>query len=312
MDERAREETATKAQSKADATRKANAILRNIAFHVAALVGAGTGDRAIFEELGNNSSAGIVALMASAMSCGGVLELLLTQGVGGLTDRYGRKFGFLVYPSYCTIGGLAVFLFPKNKKVVWVNRMLVWSLGAIFGGIAHSGAAISDLASGEVLASAYSQIFAYIGVGVLAGLTIGSNMHSYFGAKYSHLARSMFGLVQLYHNYYYLEETLPVHQRNPKPLTLADVNPLKCLQLFTYSKGLSLAALAIPLAHCAEGKHTAGALLVVGCWLLLVVWVVWVVWVVLHLSIPSKSLNFEAEQILIQTRDDPEKFRWWC
>ena len=247
-----------KETKEADATRKANAILRNIAFHVAALVGAGTGDKAIFEELpGVNGAANIVALMSSAMSCGGILELLLTQGVGGLTDRFGRKFGFLVYPTYCFIGGLGVFLFPKSKSVVWTNRMLVWSLGAIFGGIAHSGAAMSDVASGQVLAAAYSNIFAYIGIGVLAGLTIGSKAHAMFGARYAHLARSVLGLIQLIHNVYYLEETLPPHKRNKTSMTLSDVNPLKFMKLFTYSKGLSLSALCVPLAHCAEGKHTA-------------------------------------------------------
>jgi MFS family permease len=244
-------------RKKADATRKANAILRNIAFHVASLTGGGTGDLAIFEELGTFTTAGIVTLMSSSMSCGGLIELLFTQGVGGLTDRFGRKWGFLVYPSYCTIGGLAVFLFPKNLNVLWYNRMFVWSLGAVFGGLAHSGAAISDLASGEVLAAAYSKIFMYIGAGVLVGLTVGSKAHQLFGAKYAHLARSVFGLIQLYHNYYYLEETLSIENRNPKPLTLQDVNPLKCLQLFTYSRGLSLTTLTLPLAHCAEGKHTA-------------------------------------------------------
>ena len=244
-------------QKRADTKRKANAILRSIALHVAALVGAGTGDRAIFEQLGNYSSAGIVALMSSAMSCGGLLELLLTQGVGGLTDRYGRKFGFLVYPAFCTLGGMAVFLFPKSKNIVWTNRMLVWSLGAVFGGISHCGAAMSDVCSGEELSARYSQIFAYVGAGVLVGITVGSKMHATFGAKYSHLARSMFGLIQLVHNLTLLEETLPVHKRNPTPMTLADFNPFKFLQLFTYSKGLALSSLCIPLAHCAEGKHTA-------------------------------------------------------
>jgi MFS family permease len=240
------------AQEKVDAERKANAILRNIAFHVAALVGAGTGDRAIFDELrGGRDSAGIVAMMSSAMSVGGLLELLLTQGVGGLTDRLGRRWGFLVYPTYCFVGGMAVFLFPKSPSIVWTNRVLVWSLGAIFGGIAHSGAAMSDVASGEILSAAYSKIFAYIGVGVLVGISVGSKMHAVFGARYSHLCRAMLGLIQLVHNYKYVEETLPPEKRNPAPLTLADCNPMKFLNLFRHSRGLTLSALCVPLAHCA-------------------------------------------------------------
>ena len=74
--------------------RKSRAILRNICIHVAAQCGAGTGDRGLFEEYidatTGGGSAAVVALMTTAMSASGMLELSITQGVGALTDRYGK------------------------------------------------------------------------------------------------------------------------------------------------------------------------------------------------------------------------------
>jgi MFS family permease len=112
--------------------------------------------------------------MTLAMSTGGLLEMLVSQLVGRLCDQTGRRPWMLVNHMAMIVSSLLTFLNPSNLRVVLVNRMLVWSFGAIFGGIAHSSAALSDLLEGDALGAAFSRLFSHVGAGVLTGLTIGS------------------------------------------------------------------------------------------------------------------------------------------
>ena len=241
-----------------------NSILRQIAFHVATLTGAGTGGAGLFNEYWLNTfgstglAAGVVALQSSAMTYGGIIEFLTTQVTGCLTDKYGRKWAFFVYPTLMTFFSFGTFLFPRNLNMMWAKTLILWSIGAIYGGIAHSGAAMSDICDGAELSAAYSKIFAYVGVGVLAGQYLGSKAYEWTGqAKYSALVQGFLALAQWLHNYYFLEETHPVSKRRKEPITLLDCNPLRFIKLLTVNPTLAKCALHVPLAHCAEGKHTS-------------------------------------------------------
>ena len=196
--------------------------------------------------------------MTLAMSSGGVLEILLGQVVGKMCDKYGRRPAFLVNSGAMVLMSLLTFFHSKNVYVVVLNRMLVWSFGAIFGGLAHSSAALSDLLEGDELGQAFSRLFSHIGGGVLVGLTFGSTiMYLTQDPKYCMLARSIAGLIAFYIDSQCLEETLRPEDRCNKPITLADTNPLKCLALFSHGKTLSTLVLCAVLQNCAEGKHTA-------------------------------------------------------
>ena len=125
-------------------------------------------------------------------------------------------------------------------------------------GMAHTGAALSDICEGEELGVAYSKLFAYIGIGVLSGQFIGSKIYEWTGqAKYSILAQALLALSHWIHNYYYIEETHPIAKRRVKPITLSDCNPFRFIKLLTCNKTLTLTSLFIPFAHAAEGKHTS-------------------------------------------------------
>ena len=242
----------------------ANSILRQIAFHVTTLCGAGTGAVGLFNEYWIHAhgraglAAGVVALSSSAMAYGGALEFMLTQATGSLTDLYGRKWAFFVYPVCMLFASFLTFLFPKNLSIMWLKTVILWGVGAIFGGIAHSGAALSDICSGEELSEAYSKIFAYVGIGVLVGQYCGSKAYELTGqAKYSAFVQGVFALVQTLHNVKYLEETHPVSKRRKNGLTLSDCNPFRFIKLLTVNPTLTKLALHVPFAHCAEGKHTS-------------------------------------------------------
>ena len=56
------------------------------------------------------------------MSAGGLMELAITQAVGSLTDRWGRKWGFLVYPSCVLFGHPPVPTVQPQPTHVWVDR----------------------------------------------------------------------------------------------------------------------------------------------------------------------------------------------
>ena len=79
-------------------------------------------------------AAGVVALSSSAMSYGGIVEFLLTQATGSITDKYGRKWTFFVTPSLMTFASFAAFFFPKDINVIWTKNMIAWSFAAIYGG----------------------------------------------------------------------------------------------------------------------------------------------------------------------------------
>ncbi len=244
--------------------RLTNSILRQIAFHVATLCGAGTGSVGLFNEYWLSKhgkaglAAGVVALSSSAMTFGGVFEFLVTQVTGSLTDMYGRKWAFFVYPSFMAMASFLTFFFPRNLNIIWMKTLILWSVGAIFGGIAHSGAALSDICSGEELGAAYSKIFAYVGVGVLLGQYAGSKAYEWTGqAKYSALVQGIFAVCQTLHNIYFLEETHPVSKRRKEPITLSDCNPFRFIKLLSVNKTLTKVALHVPFAHTAEGKHTS-------------------------------------------------------
>ena len=134
--------------------KKATAIVTHLFMQVAVICGAGTGDTEIFRFLTNNNPAETVALMTAAMSTGGLVELLITQIVGRMTDKTGRLpwmyvFNRCVRLAASLIGGGAsccdlfmfcvcscmvvmstlTFLNPKSRNIVFLNRMLVWSFG---------------------------------------------------------------------------------------------------------------------------------------------------------------------------------------
>ena len=242
----------------------ADAYLRQMAFQAATLLGAGTGSAGIFNEYWkwkhgqDGLAAGVVALSSSAMAYGGFIEFLLTQATGAITDKYGRKWTFFITPSLMTVASFSAFFFPKNLKVIFSKAVIGWSFAAIYGGMAHTGAALSDICEGEELGAAYSRLFAYIGIGVLSGQFIGSKVYEWTGqAKYSMLAQGILAMAQWAHNYLYIEETHPVEKRRTRPISLSDLNPFGFIKLLTTNKTLMLTSLFIPFAHCAEGKHTS-------------------------------------------------------
>ena len=61
---------------------------------------------------------------------------------------------------------------------------------------------------------------------------------AFFGApKYGHLAKALFGVVQLVHNLFLMPETSPKEKRVTEPLRLPqDVNPLDAFKVFTRGK----------------------------------------------------------------------------
>jgi MFS family permease len=200
--------------------------------------------------------------MTSAMTMGGLLEVLITQMVGSLSDRTGRRPWMFVFSGAMCVSNTLLFLNPKSLNLALANRAGTWALGAIFGGIAHSSAALSDLVTGSELASAYSRLFSIIGAGVLVGLSTGSLALSATGdARFSMLARAALAAVTFGVDWVNLEETLPREKRKGggdwRSITPADCSPLKFLALFTKGKTLATLAACATLQVCAEGKHTA-------------------------------------------------------
>ena len=131
----------TKEMEKVERRRRiTDAVLRQMALQAATLLGAGTGNAGLFSEYWlakygkTGLAAGVVALSSSAMSYGGIVEFLLTQATGSVTDKYGRKWTFFVTPSLMTFASFAAFFFPKDINVIWTKNMIAWSFAAIYGG----------------------------------------------------------------------------------------------------------------------------------------------------------------------------------
>ena len=131
----------TKDMEKVERRRRiTDAVLRQMALQAATLLGAGTGNAGLFSEYWlakygkTGLAAGVVALSSSAMSYGGIVEFLLTQATGSITDKYGRKWTFFVTPSLMTFASFAAFFFPKDINVIWTKNMIAWSFAAIYGG----------------------------------------------------------------------------------------------------------------------------------------------------------------------------------
>jgi len=197
-------------------------------------------------------------MLANTQGLVGLLGLFLNQAGGKLSDAIGRKPGLLLGPLGNVLIGQLIFNNPSNKLVVLVCRVLRMTL-TTFSNTVICTAALADTCAGMDLALAMSTVGATTGLAViLTPIAESFILQRTKNPRYSYLALSLLGLVQLVHNLVVTPETLDAAKRVAvsTALSLQNLNPFRFLKLYTRgSKALQKMVTITTLQMFLEGKN---------------------------------------------------------
>lgn len=172
-------------------------------------------------------AAALSARLTAWTAINGFCEFMVNPTVGRLCDAYGRRPCFMVSPAASVV-----------LKALFVLRPSPWLLGAeavlcdgtrVISGATSCTAALSDLLSGQELASAFSTQLAVSGFSVMVGPLIGSALISRTGSMYApFVAAAAMAGVMLLGDYFFIEETLDPKKRKPfkgiaNPLNMSNI-----------------------------------------------------------------------------------------
>jgi MFS family permease len=176
---------------------------------------------------GSTGAAG--ALLATTMSLSGLVELMVGPSFGKLTDAYGRKIWYYVYPGYGLVMWSLMAAFPNNFAIMTTGRVLGWTFATLCGGTVLVSISLSDLFTGNDLAKGLADFWSYIGAAILSGQFLGDNVMMYTGhPRYAYVLRLFVAVIQLGWIKYMIPETLPVEKRRP---FAGFENPLRCFRV---------------------------------------------------------------------------------
>lgn len=176
--------------------------------------------------------------MGLMSSSAGLLEFFITQLLGRVSDKIGRKPMMLATASVGCFFRYIDFLFAnssRNKVIVasWLDRCLAGACYPAFLTVAR--AAINDVIAEQAdLAKLGGPMSAWNGAGMIFGPFVGAKVLSLSGdPKYTCLTASLFGLFTMLYVQTSFDETLHVTKRHD--IDWYACNPFACLQLFTKS-----------------------------------------------------------------------------
>jgi DHA1 family tetracycline resistance protein-like MFS transporter len=201
--------------------------------------------------MGGDASAAMV-LLARTSGASGLVQFLFNPTFGTLSDSFGRKIFFMVGPLTNAIGNLCCALFPTNTALFAITRVLGKAMATLSGSTVCA-AALSDLATGDALSSAFARLGSCASLGVVAGPLIGTAMLTRGMSVTSvYLAQAIAGFFHTAIVAILIRETLPREERRP---FAGFKNPFSFLQLFTRGRKLRLMCLSCGFACFADGGN---------------------------------------------------------
>ncbi|CAJ1405066.1 unnamed protein product [Effrenium voratum] len=219
----------------------------------------------LFLSLCNQDSAATSRILGNTSGVVGLLSLLVNQAGGRLSDCIGRKPGFLIGPLSNIVLGLLVFRNPWNRTLVTVCRVLRVIL-TTFSNTVMCTAALADVCSSSELALAMSKVQAATGMAMLLtpfieGRILNISPWSPKGIRYVYAAMAAIAATHAAFVATQLEETLDVAKRSTAPLSLAMINPLGFVRVFTEgTKALRKLVVITTLQMFLEGKNLSDAI----------------------------------------------------
>uniref|UniRef100_A0A7S1R9X5 Uncharacterized protein n=1 Tax=Alexandrium catenella TaxID=2925 RepID=A0A7S1R9X5_ALECA len=212
----------------------------------------------LVSEICHGNVAQSARLLANTQGIAGLLGLFLNQAGGKFSDALGRKPGLLLGPLSNIIVGQLVFRYPGSRLLVLICRIVRMVL-TTFSNTVMCTAALSDVCSGKDLALAMSTVGATTSLAAISAPFLESIILQRTGSpRYSYLALSLLGAVQLVHNLAAVPETLDAARRTVGGLALSlqSLNPFGFLQLYTKgSKALQKMVTIATFQMCLEGKN---------------------------------------------------------
>jgi MFS family permease len=198
-------------------------------------------------------------LLSSTSTISGLISIFVNQVGGRLSDTIGRKLLFLVGPAFSLIQGVLIFLNSASANPSLSLLLVLRTLRMCFGTFSSSvmsTASLSDLAEGKQLAVANSRLWACAGLGVIVGpLAEGTLLSRGLHSRYSYLLAAAVSAIQMFYQMTVVTESLPQTER--KPFTVAGINPLGFLNLFSAKTPRTLKKLVMvaSLQSFLEGKN---------------------------------------------------------
>ncbi|CAE7623517.1 TIC32, partial [Symbiodinium pilosum] len=214
----------------------------------------------LFLSLCNQDAAAATRILGNTSGIVGLLSLVVNQAGGKLSDRIGRKPGFLVGPLSNILLGWCVFKNANSRWVVAVCRILRLIL-TTFSNTVMCNAALADVCSSNELALAMSRIQTATGLAMLLtpfieGRILLLSPSSPAGIRYVYAAMAAIAAVHTGFVASQLEETLDSTKRTTTQLTLSVINPFGFLRLFAEgSKVLQKLVVITTLQMFLEGKN---------------------------------------------------------
>jgi len=186
--------------------------------------------------ISNGDPAKASKTMGLMSSVAGIFEFLITQLLGRVSDKIGRKPMMLATASVGCFFRFVEFLSAnssRNKVIIanWLDRCLAGACYPAFFTVAQ--AAINDVITEQAdLAKLGGRMSSWGGAGMIFGPLVGAKVLSLSGGpEYTCLTASCFSLFTMLYVQTSFDETLDVAKR--RDINWAACNPFACLQLFT-------------------------------------------------------------------------------
>ena len=188
-----------------------------------------------------------------------LLEFLVNPTIGRLADAYGRRPFMIVAPYAAIVLKTWVLLKPSLLSLT-VEKIVCDGLRTL-SGTTMGSAAITDLVPSSQLGKAFSKLWSYMGIAIIASPLLASRM----SAKTAYVAAILLATVQLAADQMYLRETLPEAKRKPFQ---GYASPLDVGRLFTASARCRIATSITVLQNMLDVKILADPLYVLQSGLL--------------------------------------------
>ena len=180
-------------------------------------------------------------IMANTSGIVGLLGLVVNQFGGKLSDALGRKQFWYVGPFTSIVTGLIVRSFSNNLTIVAACRCLRL-VATTFSSSVMTGAVLSDVASGKILAAAGAKIGAYVGAAIVVAPILEGILLKYTKQSLTApaLGLAVIGAVHIAYLSKYMPETnTSVLKYGQKKVELS-VNPLKFVSLYYSQEDVQL------------------------------------------------------------------------
>ncbi|CAE7211529.1 unnamed protein product [Symbiodinium microadriaticum] len=214
----------------------------------------------LFLSLCNQDAAAATRLLGNTSGIVGLLSLVVNQAGGKLSDRIGRKPGFLIGPLSNIFLGWCVFKNAKKRWLVAVCRILRLIL-TTFSNTVMCNAALADVCSSNELALALSRVQTATGLAMLLtpfieGRILLFSPGSPSAIRYVYAAMATIATIHAVFVATQLEETLDPTKRATSKLTWSVINPFGFVRLFGEgTKALQKLVAITTMQMFLEGKN---------------------------------------------------------